>query len=157
MPPLPPTTTTSTGEETTPNPTTALATTHSNTTAALPVADSSTSVIDWAKEEEIHSISSDDDNERSDLERAETKEVDIEACNGEVKGKGKGVLGNVLSHISTKSSWRDPGPPPDGGLNAWVQGLLLSFSSCPRIGKKPKIRAEGLTQKNSRPWPPSNP
>lgn len=123
MPPIPSTTTTSTGEGTTPNPTTALATTHTNTTH-LPEADSSTSVIDFAKEEEIHSISSDDDNERSDLERAETKEVDIEACNGEVKEKGKGVLGNVLSHISTKSSWKDPGPPPDGGLNAWMQVAL---------------------------------
>jgi hypothetical protein len=24
--------------------------------------------------------------------------------------------------VSTKSSWKDPGPPPDGGLIAWSQG-----------------------------------
>jgi hypothetical protein len=31
--------------------------------------------------------------------------------------------GNGLAtRISTKSSWIDPGPPPDGGLTAWSQG-----------------------------------
>lgn len=27
----------------------------------------------------------------------------------------------VLTRTSTKSSWKDPGPPPDGGLKAWLQ------------------------------------
>jgi hypothetical protein len=27
----------------------------------------------------------------------------------------------VVTRISTKSSWKDPGPPPDGGLLAWTQ------------------------------------
>lgn len=34
----------------------------------------------------------------------------------------------VLTKISTKSSWRDPGPPPDGGFKAWLQcgmGVLI--------------------------------
>lgn len=31
------------------------------------------------------------------------------------------VLSRVLSHASTKSSW-NPGPPPDGGLKAWMAG-----------------------------------
>jgi hypothetical protein len=28
----------------------------------------------------------------------------------------------LATRISTKSSWIDPGPPPDGGLIAWSQG-----------------------------------
>ncbi len=31
------------------------------------------------------------------------------------------VVNRVLSRISTKKSWADPGPPPDGGLKAWTQ------------------------------------
>jgi hypothetical protein len=27
----------------------------------------------------------------------------------------------VITRMSTKSSWKDPGPPPDGGLLAWTQ------------------------------------
>jgi len=32
----------------------------------------------------------------------------------------------AVTRTSTKSSWKDPGPPPDGGREAWIQG---SFSS----------------------------
>lgn len=32
----------------------------------------------------------------------------------------KGLAG-VVTRMSTKSSWKDPGPPPDGGLTAWTQ------------------------------------
>jgi hypothetical protein len=30
-------------------------------------------------------------------------------------------VSKVVTRMSTKSSWRDPGPPPDGGLLAWTQ------------------------------------
>ena len=33
-------------------------------------------------------------------------------------------LSRVLSSRSAASSWRDPGPPPDGGLQAWTQVLM---------------------------------
>jgi MFS family permease len=33
-------------------------------------------------------------------------------------------MGGVISHKSTKSSWKDPGPPPDGGLVAWTQAIM---------------------------------
>jgi hypothetical protein len=34
----------------------------------------------------------------------------------------------AVTRTSTKSSWKDPGPPPDGGRKAWIQG------SCPSPG-----------------------
>lgn len=32
----------------------------------------------------------------------------------------------TVTRTSTKSSWKDPGPPPDGGLMAWTQGMHCS-------------------------------
>lgn len=32
----------------------------------------------------------------------------------------------AVTRTSTKSSWQDPGPPPDGGRKAWKQGSSLS-------------------------------
>jgi MFS family permease len=29
-----------------------------------------------------------------------------------------------ITRVSTKSSWKDPGPPPDGGVTAWTQVLM---------------------------------
>jgi hypothetical protein len=51
-------------------------------------------------------------------------EKDIESCriqsntqqDTEFNGHGP------ATRVSTKSSWKDPGPPPDGGLTAWSQG-----------------------------------
>jgi hypothetical protein len=49
---------------------------------------------------------------------------DIEACpvaisqSQDVEFNGNGPV----TRISTKSSERDPGPPPDGGWTAWTQG-----------------------------------
>lgn len=37
------------------------------------------------------------------------------------KDKGTSKASRVLSRISTRGSWIDPGPPPDGGLHAWLQ------------------------------------
>jgi hypothetical protein len=31
------------------------------------------------------------------------------------------IAQRILTRISTKSSWKDPGPPPDGGFKAWLQ------------------------------------
>jgi hypothetical protein len=33
----------------------------------------------------------------------------------------------AVTRTSTKSSWKDPGPPPDGGREAWIQGSFSSF------------------------------
>lgn len=40
------------------------------------------------------------------------------ASNGLYSGKEAPV-----TRTSTKTSWKDPGPPPDGGLGAWTQGV----------------------------------
>ena len=37
------------------------------------------------------------------------------------------ALGTRATKTSTKSSWKDPGPPPDGGLVGWTQGELMMF------------------------------
>lgn len=34
------------------------------------------------------------------------------------------VVFRTLSRFSTKSSWKDPGPPPDGGLAGWTQVVM---------------------------------
>jgi hypothetical protein len=62
-------------------------------------------------------------NDKTEIhEDVEDQEHDREFS--ETKPGGGGVLGRVLSKISTKSSWKDPGPPPDGGLEAWMQVLM---------------------------------
>jgi hypothetical protein len=35
--------------------------------------------------------------------------------------------GGMVERIRTSKSWRDLGPPPDGGVLAWTQGLFFPF------------------------------
>jgi hypothetical protein len=45
---------------------------------------------------------------------------------GREEGTGTGTaLGVRATRASTKSSWKDPGPPPDGGWTGWTQGVYL--------------------------------
>lgn len=48
---------------------------------------------------------------------------DIEAYpeDAQVTRTKSNVAKRILTRISTKSSWVDPGPPPDGGFKAWLQ------------------------------------
>jgi hypothetical protein len=46
-------------------------------------------------------------------------EEDIEA----VKDEECCTKENAATRTSTKNSWKDPGPPPDGGREAWIQGM----------------------------------
>ena len=52
------------------------------------------------------------------------RELGTENWNG---GKG----GGLATRISTKSSWKDPGPPPDGGWSGWTQGKQHSHPFIP--------------------------
>jgi hypothetical protein len=55
---------------------------------------------------------------------AEEEELDENDPHGDGYG-GKGdELGISATRTSTKSSWKDPGPPPDGGWKGWTQGEL---------------------------------
>jgi hypothetical protein len=64
-------------------------------------------------------------------------EKDIESCrvatnipqDTEVNGTG------LATRISTKSSWIDPGPPPDGGTVAWTQGAYSPSFVCIDFGQ----------------------
>jgi len=47
------------------------------------------------------------------------EEKEIEAPNG-----SGGVLEKVLSKVQSRSSYIDPGPPPDCGLAAWTQAFM---------------------------------
>lgn len=87
------------------------------------------SAVDLEKDEEAPSVhSSTTDHEENEPHYASVAErsADIEAIPtddveaGEKSGV-KRALTHTLSRFSTKSSWKDPGPPPDGGLQAWVQ------------------------------------
>jgi hypothetical protein len=63
---------------------------------------------------------------RTMTERDDVKANSANRCemNGGVDvGGGKGgVMKSILTRMSTKSSWKDPGPPPDGGWSGWTQG-----------------------------------
>ncbi|EPE34292.1 MFS general substrate transporter [Glarea lozoyensis ATCC 20868] len=66
----------------------------------------------------IHSLDTDIEREAGDVRATEDrKEYEMGS------GKGKGVLDGVVTRTSTKASWKDPGPPPDGGMGAWLQVL----------------------------------
>lgn len=60
-----------------------------------------------------------------------SEKEDIEACLTVVTetqdGEGRTKEGTV-TRTRTKSSLKDPGPPPDGGREAWIQGSYLNFS-----------------------------
>jgi hypothetical protein len=83
------------------------------------------SVNTFDKDVEGQRVPSDSESESSerDGESMTMREGgDIEAyrvaSNGLYDGKEAPV-----TRTSTKSSWKDPGPPPDGGLGAWTQGV----------------------------------
>jgi len=89
------------------------------------------SVDETTKEiQSMHSSTSTSSNHDFDMEKqesdGESDRIEVESVTsvrGPGNGKGKGVMGKVMSRISTRSSWKDPGPPPDGGLIGWTQGL----------------------------------
>jgi len=94
-----------------------------------------------------HSHSTDDSNEAADIEanpreQTLTQKGDIEAypsgANAGQEGMWRaetaksnrpGRIGGIMSRLSTKSSWIDPGPPPDGGRQAWIQGRECQFAA----------------------------
>lgn len=77
---------------------------------------------------EIQTISSDSDDEgpessaRDDRFLSLTEKGDIEAYPGRNDAMLK-KKETPVTRTSTKSSWKDPGPPPDGGMSAWAQGM----------------------------------
>jgi hypothetical protein len=86
------------------------------------------------KDAEIQTVGSDS----QDLEKQddEERDTDIEAGSNEPQQQIWSAISHRNNHIgpeeldavtrtSTKSSWKDPGPPPDGGWEGWTQGELL--------------------------------
>ena len=54
-------------------------------------------------------------------------QLDDSAPDEKVAENSNGVqsgLEKVLSRIASRASYHDPGPPPDGGLQAWTQCLM---------------------------------
>lgn len=73
-------------------------------------------------------IDKEEKGEKVDIE-AEEEEFDENDPHGDGYG-GRGdesALGAGVTRTSTKSSWKDPGPPPDGGWSGWTQGESRSF------------------------------
>jgi hypothetical protein len=79
----------------------------------------------------IHSSSHSDSIRDEEYERrvmTMTEKGDIEAYPGGVnepqneEWNGSGI--GPMARASTKSSWKDPGPPPDGGWSGWTQGMV---------------------------------
>ncbi|KAL2063876.1 hypothetical protein VTL71DRAFT_4370 [Oculimacula yallundae] len=112
-------------------------------TAQQPQLDSSGTDIERESIHEGSSISSSYDvarNEEIDLEKRLTlteqkageqdEGIDAMAMATEWNGDGDGGAekaggeGGKVTRMITKSSWRDPGPPPDGGWVGWTQAAL---------------------------------
>ncbi|KAL8909104.1 MAG: hypothetical protein Q9207_000438 [Kuettlingeria erythrocarpa] len=50
---------------------------------------------------------------------------DVIVVKGSIDGpKAETALGRAISKITSRSSYVDPGPPPDGGVEAWTQALI---------------------------------
>jgi hypothetical protein len=84
----------------------------------------------------VHSSSIDieeDEGRREDKGGVLTEKDDIEAYPvvDETQDEEKRQKDAAVTRTSTKGSWRDPGPPPDGGREAWIQSL--SHSSCSHL------------------------
>ncbi|KAG0647081.1 Aspyridones efflux apdF [Hyphodiscus hymeniophilus] len=98
----------------------------------------SSSATSFEKDLEIqsHSPRSSSTQRQSDISKGEkAEEIDVEAepdefdendpHAGGYAGPGDGsALGTRATRTSTKSSWKDPGPPPDGGWIGWTQAAL---------------------------------
>ena len=77
----------------------------------------------------VHSSSTDiedDEIRREEKRKGILSEEDIEVYPvvDETQGEKRRGEEGAVTRTSTKSSWKDPGPPPDGGREAWIQGLL---------------------------------
>jgi hypothetical protein len=108
-------------------------------TPRIPVSSSSDT---FSKDIEVQSIPSESiEHDDSDIDPPTRREIlcmtekgDIEAypdgVNDPQNEEWSGGKEGAVTRTSTKSSWKDPGPPPDGGWVGWTQGVLaLSFSS----------------------------
>lgn len=86
---------------------------------------SSPGVLD--KDVEIHSSHSDSDDhggeEKDGRFLSMTDKGDIEAYPDAINATYDEAKEGPVTRTNTKSSWKDPGPPPDGGVGAWTQGM----------------------------------
>jgi hypothetical protein len=115
------------------------------TSIPIPSSSSETITIDDGIEKDIeikslhsHSISkheSDSNDEPRFEPLSMTEKCDIEAYPDGINDPqnepwssgwdGEGAKDGPVTRTSTKSSWKDPGPPPDGGWVGWTQGALV--------------------------------
>lgn len=65
--------------------------------------------------------------EDDDIERTLSDEPDHHDPEKAVKPRGMSLT-RTLSRRSQASSWQDPGPPPDGGLQAWTQAACAHLT-----------------------------
>lgn len=92
--------------------------------------------VDKGLEIRPHTQSSSSLDRSHDMDKEERgEEVDIEAEEEEIdendphcdgyggKEDDLGMGTGIVTRTSTKSSWKDPGPPPDGGWSGWTQGM----------------------------------
>jgi hypothetical protein len=59
--------------------------------------------------------------DRNPASRQRTRDGPSDGADGAHTGVLSRAVSRVLTKVSTKSSW-NPGPPPDGGLQAWTAG-----------------------------------
>ena len=69
-----------------------------------------------------HDMDKEEKGEEVDIE-ADEEDADENDPHGDGYGGKENALGTGVTRTSTKSSWKDPGPPPDGGWKGWTQGM----------------------------------
>lgn len=90
------------------------------------------------KDIEIQTLHSDSHDSEiiEEVDDASNQESDVESGKGQIQkinsSEKEGFRNEKLEAVtrtSTKSSWKDPGPPPDGGLVGWTQGIFAPTPS----------------------------
>ncbi len=103
-------------------------------TPAFELQDSSSEAFE--KDVEIHALNSDarhnsgedTEGEEGKIERREGGLIAAGEEPDSEKNAGHREGGEVIARTSTRGTWKDPGPPPDGGMVGWTQGTYLSAS-----------------------------
>ncbi|KAI0856690.1 major facilitator superfamily domain-containing protein [Xylaria cubensis] len=93
--------------------------------------DSTASFSKSYRPDEIHAVAAEDAPTSPEHDIPLNERLSIPRASEELRRTASNVLAQVASRITTRT-WREPPPPPDGGLKAWTQvtmGFFILFST----------------------------
>lgn len=87
--------------------------------------------------------------DRYPASRQRTWDGGLDGADGAHSGVLSRAISRVVTRVSTKSSW-NPGPPPDGGLQAWTAGKPVTAPSSPSTAyQRPPVACGHLVIMNT--------